>query len=67
MDRIDKILRDIDRGGQGIEIGASVSPVAPKRDGFNIEIIDHLDRDGLLNKYGADLEDTSIIEEVDYV
>lgn len=67
MDRKNKILRDIDREGRGIEIGASVNPVAPKRDGFNIEIIDHLDRDGLLEKYASDLKDPNIIEEVDYV
>jgi SAM-dependent methyltransferase len=69
--RNQKVLARLDKQGRGIEIGASISPVAPKRAGFNVEIIDHLDRDGLLAKYRDHKENPkaslSQIEEVDYV
>lgn len=62
------ILSKLDLSGVGLEIGASHNPLAPKKEGFNVEIIDHLDRAGLREKYANDasvcLEN---IEEVDYV
>jgi len=67
MKRKKKILRHIDRKGRGLEIGPSHNPVAPKREGYNVHIIDHLSREGLIEKYqghGVNLEN---IEEVDFV
>ncbi|MBV8069772.1 MAG: class I SAM-dependent methyltransferase [Acidobacteriaceae bacterium] len=51
-----------------LEIGPSFSPVAPKADGWNVRSIDHLTREGLVEKYtGHPGVDTSRIEEVDFV
>lgn len=75
LKRENSILYYIDKNGQGFEIGPSHSPVAPKKDGYNVHIIDHLDRGGLINKYqnvdenkykNLDIQ-LSNIEEVDFV
>jgi SAM-dependent methyltransferase len=66
--RVDKALSMIDRQGLGLEIGPSYNPLAPKRQGFNVHVLDHASADELRAKYqglcGANLED---IEDVDYV
>ncbi|WOD40407.1 hypothetical protein [Nodosilinea sp. E11] len=67
MNRKDKILKHIDKDGHGIEIGPSHNPVAPKRGGYNVHVIDHMSREELVEKYtghGVDLEQ---IEPVDFV
>lgn len=67
MHRKDIILRHVRKDGKGIEIGPSHNPVAPKREGFDVDILDHLSREELIEKYhnhGVNLEN---IEEVDYV
>jgi len=53
----------------GLEIGPSHNPIAPKRDGYQVEIVDRLDREGLIEHYSkrAHEVDVSLIEEVDYV
>ncbi|MGV2139435.1 class I SAM-dependent methyltransferase [Agrobacterium tumefaciens] len=61
--RRDRILSSLDTDGLGLEIGPSYSPLAPKSAGFNVEIIDHLDTEGLRRKYNLDPR----IEDVDYV
>ena len=66
-DRRARVLAGIDRDGVGIEIGPSHAPIAPKREGFRVEVIDHASREELLGKYaqhGLPLEN---IEEVDHV
>lgn len=56
------------RGGFGLEIGPSFNPLLPKSDGYNVETLDHLDDEGLREKYrNAPGIDTSRIEMVDYV
>jgi len=65
--REEKILQYIDKSGCGIEIGPSHRPVAPKKQGFNVHIIDHMDRDGLVKKYQAHGVNVDAIEEVDFV
>lgn len=62
-----KLLRGIDRQALGLEIGPSHRPVAAKRDGFNVRILDHLDAAGLREKYADHGVDIDAIEEVDYV
>lgn len=58
---------DLDNG-VGLEIGPSHNPVFPKSSGINVEIIDHLDKNGLIEKYSTHQDvDTSKIEDVDYV
>lgn len=61
------ILRDINPKGLGLEIGPSHNPVAPKKEGFQVHVMDHLSREGLVEKYkdhGVQLDN---IEEVDFV
>lgn len=64
-------LKKCNIDGVGLEIGPSFNPIAPKRMGFNIEIMDHLDKEGLVKKYlsqvqlNENIED--VIENVDYV
>ncbi|TPM37556.1 methyltransferase domain-containing protein [Mesorhizobium sp. B2-3-4] len=73
--RQDKIVGDV-RGyvrnlvgkrSSVLEIGPSYMPLFPKRDGFNVSIVDHLDQSGLIEKYQALNVDSSLIEPVDYV
>jgi len=66
MTRKDKILQHVDASGRGIEIGPH-NPIAPKKEGFNVAIIDTLTREGLRKKYEAHAVDRERIEEVDYV
>jgi len=61
------ILRGIDKAAPGLEIGPSHRPVAAKRDGFNVRILDHLDAASLRNKYATHGVDIDAIEEVDFV
>lgn len=67
VSRTSRILQHINVDGRGIEIGPCHSPVAPKRKGFRVEIIDHLDKDGLLRKYAGQQINTDNIEDVDFV
>lgn len=67
MHRNDKIFAALRRDGFGLEIGPSYNPVAPKKAGFRVETVDHLDRPGLIEKYGPHGVDVSGIEDVDYV
>jgi SAM-dependent methyltransferase len=63
------LLRSMfDNDGVGLEIGPLHSPVAAKRDGFRVEILDHASTAELRAKYRDDPHvDTGSIEEVDYV
>lgn len=54
--------------GPGLEIGPLHRPIAPKRDGYNVVVVDHTSTQGLREKYAKDPNvDVSLIEEVDYV
>lgn len=61
------MLRHIDKNGVGLEIGPSHSPVAPKRSGFKVDILDHLNREQLVEKYLAHDVSLESIEDVDFV
>lgn len=77
--RVSRVLFGLDTQGIGLEVGPSINPVAPKRDGYNVEIVDYLDREGLVRKFSADgaghmydhvadiAQRTEQIEEVDHV
>ncbi len=67
MNRTEKLLKHVDRSGIGIEVGPSHAPIAPKKDGFKVHIIDHADKPGLLAKYADQEVDLDSIEEVDFV
>ncbi len=66
--RAETLLAPVPRGGRIIEIGPMFSPIAPKAAGWNTCTLDHLSREGLVEKYQADPNvDVSRIEEVDFV
>lgn len=65
--RREKILQHVRRDGIGIEVGPSHNPVAPKREGFRVHVIDHASREQLIEKYAAHGVNLENIEEVDFV
>lgn len=67
MNREKKILQHIDKDGHGIEIGPSHNPIAPKREGYKVHIIDHMSREELIKKYKDHGVSIDNIEEVDFV
>lgn len=69
MTRTERILRHIDRGGRGVEIGPGPSPLCPKRDGWNVLSLDVFDTETLRQRAAADpnIRSTEGIEEVDLV
>lgn len=67
MDRQEKTLKYINPSGQGLEIGPSYSPIAPKKEGYKVQIIDHTSREGLIAKYKDHPVNLKNIEEVDFV
>jgi len=67
MDRVEKILRHVDKAGFGMEIGPSHNPIVPKKKGYKVHIVDHTDREGLINKYKDDGVNLNNIEDVDFI
>lgn len=67
MNRKEKVLRHINKNGNGIEIGPSHNPIAPKKEGYKVHIIDHMSRDQLIAKYKDHHVNLENIEEVDFV
>ena len=70
MTRKEKVLGSIDREGFGIEIGPSHDPIAPKREGFKVHVIDHMSREQLRHKFSGPGHPGVVIdniEEVDFV
>ncbi len=70
LDRFERMLSMIDTRGHGLEIGASYSPIVPKRKGYDVQVVDHADAKTLRMKYADDPgvgDKVENIEEVDYV
>ncbi len=67
MNRIERLLYLLDKNGFGLEFGPSHRPIAPKRNGYKVHIVDHIDKQGLLNKYSGHNVNLDAIEDVDYV
>ncbi|MDT8405684.1 MAG: methyltransferase domain-containing protein [Methylococcales bacterium] len=67
MNRKEKILQHIDKDGYGIEIGPSHNPIASKKEGYKVQIIDHMSREELIKKYQDHGVNLGNIEEVDFV
>lgn len=67
LSRNEKILYGCNLQGVGLEIGASYCPVAPKKAGHRVEVLDHANAATLKEKYQGHNVDISNIEEVDYV
>lgn len=62
-----KIFSRVDKNGFGLEIGPSHLPVASKKEGFRVKILDHLPAEGLVAKYRDHRVCLENIEVVDYV
>ena len=67
MTRIDKALYALDKKGAGLEVGPSHNPIAPKRKGFNVHILDHVGTEELRAKYQGHGVNLDNIEDVDFV
>jgi len=67
MTREEIILSHIKRDGRGLEIGAGHAPIAPKRDGFRVQILDHCDTATLIEKLERHSIKMDKVEEVDFV
>lgn len=65
--RQEKVLRHVDRRGVGLEIGSSYNSIAAKRDGYNVQFIDHATREQLVAKFRHHDVDVDSIEEVDFI
>ena len=48
MTREEIILKHVKRDGLGLEIGPSCAPIAPKKQGFHVHVIDHCDKKALI-------------------
>ncbi len=67
MNRHEILLSMFDSKGKGLEIGPSFNPLLPKAQGYDVEILDHLDAAALREKYKDAAVNLDAIEEVDYV
>jgi predicted SAM-dependent methyltransferase len=65
--REDKVFHLLDKTGLGLEIGPSHNPIAPKKKGFNVHILDHASAVELRDKYQDHGINLNNIEEVDFV
>jgi hypothetical protein len=67
MTREEIILSQIKRDGLGLEIGAGYAPLAPKKQGFRVHVLDHCDKKALIEKYRPQGINVENIEEVDFI
>lgn len=65
--RYKKMLLGIRKDQLGLEIGPSHRPIAPKKEGYQVEILDYLTKEELIEKYKSHHVNINAIEEVDYV
>lgn len=65
--REEKVFHLLNPKGFGLEIGPSHNPIAPKKKGFNVHILDHASATELRNKYQGHNVNLDNIEEVDFV
>ncbi len=66
-DREEYLLYGINKEQRGLEFGPSFNPIAPKSQGYRVEIVDVLTQEGLREHYRAHNVNLDAIEEVDYV
>jgi SAM-dependent methyltransferase len=65
--REEAIIGALRRDGLGLEIGPSHNPLAPKREGFKVHVLDHASAEELRAKYVGHNVDLSRIEDVDFI
>jgi SAM-dependent methyltransferase len=61
------VFQFIDKDGLGLEIGPSHNPMAPKKKGYKVHILDHVNADELRSKYQGHNLNLDNIEEVDFI
>jgi SAM-dependent methyltransferase len=62
------LLQGIDRSSRILELGPSISPMAPRAAGWNVTVVDHATQDELVEKYRNDVTvNVANIERVDHV
>ncbi len=66
-DRVAKTLHMLKKDGLGLEIGPSHNPMAPKKAGYNVHVLDHATAAELKVKYTGHPVNLDNIEEVDFV
>jgi 2-polyprenyl-3-methyl-5-hydroxy-6-metoxy-1,4-benzoquinol methylase len=62
-----KVFHSLKKDGLGLEIGPSHNPIAPKKEGYNVHVIDHADQQTLRKKYASHGLNLDNIETVDFV
>jgi SAM-dependent methyltransferase len=67
MDRLEKLLFEIDRSARILEVGPSYNPVAPKADGWRSFVLDHAAQDELREVYRRHGVAHERVEPVDFV
>jgi hypothetical protein len=67
FNRVEILLEGLSKNQRGLEIGPSFRPLAAKKDGFNVKILDHATAEELAAKYKTHGVDVSKIEKVDFV
>ena len=60
-------IREKVKASAALEIGPSYSPILPKKDGYNVTVLDHADQEGLRKKFVDSPVDVNNIEPVDIV
>ncbi len=67
-DRAAELLKGVSRKSKILELGPSVSPMAPRSAGWDVTVVDHATQEELIAKYRSDPNVTiANIEKVDYV
>jgi hypothetical protein len=67
-DRSAMLLRGIRRDSKVLELGPSISPMAPRSGGWNVTVVDHASQEELIEKYRNDVHvNVANIERVDHV
>ena len=70
MERNEQVMKNLNLSGCGLEIGPSYNPVLPKKNGYDVKVLDYTTREGLIDHYRDDPNVKDLldnIEEVDYV
>lgn len=62
-----KVFHSLNKLGKGLEIGPSHNPIAPKREGYDVQIVDHTTAEILRDKYKSHGLNLANIEVVDFV
>src|SRR5260221_13919648 len=67
MTREEIIMAHVKRDGLGLEIGPSYAPIAPKKQGFRVHVLDYCDQNALIEKCRPAGLNVDNIEGVDFI